>query len=288
MEAGADAPILIGPPEPRAAQIAAAAGLSWVAADGPAALLASLEYQAISGGWLVLDDYSMTPADTARLRTVLDCRMMAFDDHHAWDDPCIDAVVAPSAMAETWSYRSCRAFTGPRHMPLRAATRRARPAPEREGCLVALGGAARGNQVKACAIAVAAMSPVHVAASAGVSPDSMAAAFRDIDYAVLLPLLPDLATQLATAAVCICSGGLVKYEALALGCLPIVVGGSAIEIADTALFARRGLAVAADVCDLADVVATHCIPERLAAFRKSAADAGIGADARAVTALFKE
>src|SRR4051812_24236929 len=74
METGAKPPSLIGPPEARAAQIVSDAGLFWVSVDGPAALLAALQDCAISGGWLVLDDYAMTPADAARLRTSVDCR----------------------------------------------------------------------------------------------------------------------------------------------------------------------------------------------------------------------
>jgi len=285
MEAGAGPPCLIGPPEARAAQIVMAAGLSWVAADGPAAELAALHDCGISGGWLVVDDYAITHADAARLRTSLDCRVLAFDDQHTWDHPAIDAVVAVSAAAETWSYRHCRAFTGPRYLPLRAAVRRIHPGPVRRGCVVAFGGAAGVEQVSACVAAAMAHAPVFVAASAGIPPEVMAAALRGLDGAEILPLVPDLAERLAETAVCVCSGGLVKYEALALGCLPVVVGGSSIETADTAVLALRGLAVATDADCLAEVLAAHCTPERLAAFRMRAAAAGIGADAAALATL---
>lgn len=287
MEAGARPPCLIGPPEARAAQIVAAAGLSWVTVDGPAAEIAALHDGAISGGWLVVDDYAMTPADAVRLRTRLDCRVLAFDDRHSWDHPAIDAVVAVAATAETWSYSHCRAFTGPRYLPLRAAVRRMHPGPVRRGCVVALGGAARVEQVRACVSAAVAQSPVLVACSAGIPQEVMAAALGGLDGAEILPLVPDLAPRLAEATVCICSGGLVKYEALALGCLPVVVGGSAIEIADTTVLALRGLAVAIDADCLADVLAAHCTPDRLAAFRMRATAAGIGADAAALARLIE-
>lgn len=285
MEAGAGPPRLIGPPDARAAEIVGTAGLSWVAVDGPAAELAALHDCGISGGWLVVDDYAMTPADAIRLRTSLKCRVLAFDDRRTWDHPAIDAVVAVSAAADNWSYRHCRAFTGPRYMPLRAAVRHIQSQPLRRGCLIALGGAAQVEFLIACVIAALAQSPVLIAASAAIPSDVMADALNRLDGAQILPLLSDLAAPLAGAAVCICSGGLVKYEALALGCLPVVVGGSSIESADTSVLARRGLAVATDADCLADVLAVHCTSARLAAFRMRAAAAGIGADAATVGRL---
>jgi spore coat polysaccharide biosynthesis predicted glycosyltransferase SpsG len=280
IEAGAKKPYLIGPPDVRAEQIASAAGLSWVSVDGPEAELAALYDCSISGGWLVIDDYTMALASAARLKASLNCRILAFDDHRTWDDPVIDAVVAVSVAAEQWSYGHCRAFTGPRYLPLRTAVRCIAPNPVRKGCLVALGGAAQVEQVRACAVAAVAQSPVKVAASAGISTAAMAGALRGVDGAEMLPLVPDLAAQLSKATVCICSGGLAKYEALALGCLPVVVGGNSVEIADTTLLARRGLAVITDVGCLAETLATYCTFEWLAEFRLRSAAIRVGADAR--------
>jgi spore coat polysaccharide biosynthesis predicted glycosyltransferase SpsG len=284
LEGGLPPPLLIGPTESRAAALAREAGLTWQPLAGTPEEGVALAEAMQPGSWLVLDDYALGPADASRLRRLLGCRVLALDDQGLWDDPAADAVLAMSAASEGRTYSRTKAFQGPRYMPLRRMIRSARPAEDRRGCLVALGAGATPARLRSVVGAVAGVTPVRVAPSASVEERDMAEALAGFGSAEILPI-GELAASLTTATVCVCNGGLVKYEATALGCLPVVVGGTETEAQDSAVLAARGLVAQTTIEGLQSVIERHCKPSVLGEFRVRAAAAQIGSKAQAVVDL---
>jgi spore coat polysaccharide biosynthesis predicted glycosyltransferase SpsG len=195
-----------------------------------------------NGDIVVIDDYGLSRDYVRRLKRATACSVLAVDDLNRWDTGLVDWVLAFPMVAATKQYHNTRAFRGPEYLPLRRAfpVVSETAVTDEDVCLIALGGLATPDLLRwAAAEASRFYSHVRVvrsSSSGGQRPPAAPPARVE-----LLPPLPDLATEIARCSACICTGGLTKYECVALEKPAIVIDQPGLEHRDTLRLRRRGL-----------------------------------------------
>lgn len=194
------------------------------------------------GDIVVIDDYKLSRAYVRRLKRSIDCHVLVVDDLNRWDVSLVDWVLAFPMVASAKQYRHTRAFSGAQYVPLRRAFRVARSGEFAHGraCLIALGGHSTQALLRWAVADASKFFPcVRVACSSssvGHLPRS------DASFPVeMLPPLPDLAAEIARCSLCVCTGGLTKYECIALEKPAVVIDQPGLEHRDTLRLWRSGL-----------------------------------------------
>lgn len=200
--------------------------------------------------WIVLDGYGFTPDYAERLARD-GVRIAVIDDFAAWPRYPVSAVLNFTLAADTRAYpaTSARLLLGPKYFLARTSLRRQRITLSRTGggvsrlCVV-LSGDVDGAKTAA---ALAALGPgnLHVrpviAAGAG-NRDRCETALAGMGAESRLRIIPhDLSADLAWADAVLCTGGLIKYEAIFLGAFPLAISNTEGEAGDTAAWLSRGI-----------------------------------------------
>lgn len=202
----------------------------------------SLARRVSDGDIVVIDDYSLSRDYVRRLKRAADCRVLVVDDLNRWDAGLVDWVLAFPMVASAKQYRHTRAFCGPEYLPLRRAFQTARTsvATEEDACLIALGGHATPALLKWAVAEVSRFySCVRVARSSSSGRRLPPAA--PSSRVELLAALPDLAAEIASCSLCVCTGGLTKYECIGLGKPAVVIDQPGLEHRDTLRLQRSGM-----------------------------------------------
>ena len=239
---------------------------------------------------VIIDDYGLTRDYVRRLKRNVACRVLVVDDMTRWNTGLVDWVLALPTGSSSDSYGKTRAFCGPEYLPLRRAFRTARTRVVTDGdvCLIVLGGRATPSLMRwAVEGASRSFSRLRVAftSSAGKRLPSVQSSCR----VELLPPLPDLAAEIARSSACVCTGGLTKYECVALETPAVVIDQPGLEHRDTLRLQRSGMLAgvvpAMDSQKLAAALSDlRSRPLRLA-LQERLHDAGIG---RGVTGMVAE
>lgn len=218
---------------------------------------ALLSGQASGARAVLVDSYAMD-LDYLRSLRALFPALLVIDDFAALPGYPCDAVLNFTAAATSLHYPTvARCALGPGYLPARGALRgrrgRARSGATVRHILVAIGGGGDSAHAHAVAASLSQLAPgVEVRVVLGSAPEAAVAARFD-GLARLDVGLPDLAEALDWADLCICGGGLTKYEAVYVGVPAAVLSVNTEQWADTQLLASAGLCVDLGmVQDLAD------------------------------------
>lgn len=164
------------------------------------------------------------------------------------------AVLSPAILSNAHRYPAARlCLSGSQYVPFRRALRRRRPPqpairPQVVHVLVTLGGSDALNVTQSVVQALAEVAPwadVIAVVGRGYSWNAQ------LEFQLkrcgpgsrLLVQVPDLAGELSGADLCICGGGMTKFEAAYMGVPALVVSLNESQVDETRLFARLGLVV---------------------------------------------
>lgn len=218
-----------------------------VAACGTREDLAQLRRLVPTARALLVDSYRIDAACLTELRTLFPA-LLVIDDFAALSRYSCDAVLNFTAGATSLRYPGvARCALGPGYFPARAALRgrrgRNRQGIRAERILVAIGGGDGSKHAHAVVAQLSQLAPdADVRVVLGSAP-SVELAARIRNWAHIDVGLPDLADALDWADLCICGGGLTKYEALYVGVPAAVVSVNAEQWADTRALATAGACV---------------------------------------------
>lgn len=206
--------------------------------------------QVLRASLLVLDSYAFTPAFAARLKSP-STRLAMIDDFAAWHTYPVDVVLnfTISAPRRDYPVGDARLLLGPTYFPARKAVRDLARQPRRVAeepfrICVALSGDINGD---AAATALEALQSPAFEARVVISPmagnrGQVEAAIGAKGAASAVRIAPtDLAIDLAWADVVLCTGGLIKYEAIFLGAYPLTFSNNAGESEDTLEWSKHGV-----------------------------------------------
>ena len=199
---------------------------------------------------IVLDGYVFTPAYAESFRERgIPCAVI--DDFAAWEHYPVDIVLnfTIAALNRHYPVGPSRLLLGPKYFPARATMRacRLQPRPPYDGTLrvcVALSGDTKGDKIAAVLRSLAPQK-VHLrvlAAPTAVNRSWIEGALREMGAESRLRLIPsDISEDLAWADIVVCTGGMIKYEAIFLGAFPLILSNNAAEADDTRLWHAQGV-----------------------------------------------
>jgi len=202
-------------------------------------------------GALVVDSYAITAGDLTRLAS-LDVPVVAIDDFARFDRYDCSAVLNFTVAATQLPYRGStqRWLLGPEYLLVRRALRSARQrTPHTKGAshtlLLCIGGSDRHNLTLKATRALRHLGyegPLHIVVGSSYgNVDELKKLLTDRDRIDVQ--LPNLAGALSNADMCICGGGLTKYESAYLGVPTAVLSQNEDQASETIQFAAHGLAV---------------------------------------------
>lgn len=200
---------------------------------------------------VIIDSYAATSHDLSLLQS-LDVPVAAIDDFARLSRYDCSAVLNFTVAAPQLPYRGSakRWLLGPEHLLVRRALRSARQkcAPARgplRRVLVCVGGCDRHNLTLRLVRQLRDLDcpcPLHVVVGASYAEtETLKRALTPRD--TLEVQIPDLASALSAADLCICGGGLTKYEAAYLGVPCAVLSQDRDQAMETVQFAEQGLAM---------------------------------------------
>ncbi len=204
----------------------------------------------IQAAWIVLDGYEFTPAFADRLADT-GAKVLVIDDFAAWPRYPAHAVLNCDIGAETLCYPPgpARLLLGPQYFLARLSLRRMRKKPRTYSSVarlcIAFSGDASGERTFTALRAFEHTgSHVRPIVADGPRRGDIERTLALMGRESRLRLIPqDISEDLAWADAVICTGGMIKYEAIFLGVFPLVASNTPAEASDTERWLSLGVGV---------------------------------------------